>query len=408
MHAVYSMKSAPRTGAPTASLQNKEAVVRRKPLSDVPFNKMYSARSESDYIKQCLESGATAGDGAFTEKCQDLLESLLGCKKALLTTSCTHALEISALLLDIKPGDEILVPSFTFVSTVNAFVLRGARPIFVDIRADTLNMDNRLLSDLITERTKAIVPVHYAGIGCDMTEIMSVANSNNLVVIEDNAHGLLGEFEKQKLGTFGHLGALSFHQTKNFSCGEGGALLINDETFVERAEILREKGTNRSRFFRGQIDKYTWTDLGSSYLPSDILAAVLLAQLEERKIIQSKRQRLWEKYYLELESWSKQNGVTLPVVPNNCRQSFHMFYLLMPSLRIRSKFIEYLEKLSIGAVFHYMPLHTSPMGQSLGNKPGSCPVTEDVSDRLVRLPFFTGMTEDQQEKVLQAVVNFAA
>lgn len=375
-------------------------------LSEIPFNKMYAAEHTQAYIKQCLDSGSTAGDGTFTVKCQSLLQSLLKSRKVLLTTSCTHALEMSALLLDIQPGDEVIVPSFTFVSTVNAFILRGAKPVFIDIRPDTLNMDERLLSGLITNKTRAVVPVHYAGVGCNMSEINAIAKASNIAVVEDNAHGLLGKFQNQWLGSFGSMSTLSFHETKNFSCGEGGALLINDEHLIDRAEIIREKGTNRSRFFRGQVDKYTWTDLGSSYLPSDILAAALLAQLEERETIQSKRQKIWQKYFAELRSWSQQNNVILPSIPADCEQTYHLFYLVMPSLEQRTLFIEHLRKQSICSVFHYLPLHISPMGQKYGGKAGDCPVTEDLSDRVVRLPFFTGMTEQEQEKVIATILSF--
>ncbi|MEK7723398.1 MAG: dTDP-4-amino-4,6-dideoxygalactose transaminase, partial [Acidobacteriota bacterium] len=280
------------------------------------------------HIRDCIDSGYSAGDGAFTKKCHQFFEETLSVQKALLTTSCTHSLEMSALLLDIKPGDEVIIPSFTFVSTVNAFVLRGAKPIFVDIRPDTLNIDENLIETLITSKTKAIVVVHYAGVACEMDKIMEVAQKYNLAVIEDNAHGLFGKYKGRFLGTIGQMATQSFHETKNITCGEGGALLINDPKFIDRAEIIREKGTNRSRFFRGQVDKYTWVDIGSSYLPSDILAAYLFAQLEAYQDIQNKRQQIWETYNKSLQGWAEINKIALPTVPAECEQAFHMFYLI--------------------------------------------------------------------------------
>jgi len=298
------------------------------------------------------------------------------------------------------------VPSFTFVSTVNAFVVHGGRPVFADIRPDTLNMDESQLERLITSRTKAIVPVHYAGVGCEMDAILEIARRHGVAVIEDNAHGLFGRYKRKYLGTFGCMATQSFHETKNFTCGEGGALLVNDPRYVERAEIIREKGTNRSRFFRGEIDKYTWVDVGSSYLPSDILAAFLYAQLEARDSIQAKRRRIWEYYAERLKDWAEDNSVRLPVVPERCEQPFHMFYLLMPSLSQRQGLIEHLKERGILAVFHYQPLHLSDMGLRYGGKPGQCPVTESVSDRLLRLPFYNGLTEDDQVRVVDAIKEF--
>ena len=334
-----------------------------------------------------------------------LLERELGVPKALLTTSCTHALEMAALLLDIQPGDEVIVPSFTFVSTVNAFVLRGARPIFMDIRPDTLNIDETLIERRIGPRTRAIVPVHYAGVGCEMDAILDIAARHGLAVVEDNAHGLFGKYRERFLGTFGSLAALSFHETKNFICGEGGALLINDPRYIERAEILREKGTNRSRFFRGQVDKYTWVDVGSSYVLSDILAAFLLAQLESRTEVHAKRRRVWEFYRDHLWKWAEDRCVRLPVVPPWCSQSYHMFYLLLPSTERRNALISHLKARNILSVFHYVPLHTSEMGQRFGGRPGDCPVTESVSDRLLRLPFYNDLAEDEQMSVVEAILD---
>jgi dTDP-4-amino-4,6-dideoxygalactose transaminase len=347
-----------------------------------------------------------SGDGSFTKRCHELLEKSIGVRKALLTTSCTHALEMTALLLEIEPGDEIIVPAFTFVSSVNAFVLRGAKPIFADIRPDTLNIDENLLEDLITPVTKAIVVVHYAGVACEMDRILAIAERHGITVIEDNAHGLFGRYRDRNLGTLGRLATLSFHETKNFSCGEGGALLINDPNLIERAEILREKGTNRSRFFRGQVDKYTWVDLGSSYLPSDILAAVLYAQLEVRDGIQAKRRNIWERYRWQLDVWARRNGVSLPVVPDHCEQAYHMFYMLLPTLEDRQALIEHLRRNGIQAVFHYVPLHLSEMGRLFGGQEGQCPVTEHVSDRLLRLPFFFGLSEANQDRVVSAIADF--
>ena len=372
----------------------------------IPFNKPCFAGNEQQYIADAMATRHLSGDGTFTKKCHALLESLLSVKKVLLTTSCTHALEMCALLLDIKDGDEVIIPSFTFVSTVNAFVLRGAKPIFIDIRPDTLNMDTTQLKNLVTNKTKAVVPVHYGGIGCDMDEIHSVCDPPGIKIVEDNAHGLFGKFDGQLLGTFGSLATQSFHETKNFQCGEGGALIINDETLVERAEIIREKGTNRSRFFRGQVDKYSWVDLGSSYLPSDILAAFLYAQLEERETIQQRRKEIWDRYFLELKDWATSHGFRLPTVPANCEQSYHLFFLLLPNLEVRQKLIEHLAARSILAVYHYLPLHASTMGSTFGYKAGDYPVTEHVSDRLLRLPFFNNLTKDEQQQVIAALLQF--
>jgi dTDP-4-amino-4,6-dideoxygalactose transaminase len=360
-------------------------------MNKIPFNRSDIQGNELEYLKQAIDNGHISGDGIFTKKCNSLLEVELGVKKVLLTTSCTHALEMAAILLDIRPGDEVIVPSFTFVSTVNAFVLRGAKPVFADIRADTFNVNENKLEELITKKTKAIIPVHYAGVGCEMEIIMNIANKYDIPVIEDNAHGLFGKYKDRFLGTFGTFTTQSFHETKNFSCGEGGALLINDEKYIERAEIIREKGTNRSRFFRGEINKYSWVDIGSSYLPSDILAAILYAQLEQRELIQAKRKKIWENYYEHLDAWANKNDICLPTIPENCEHPYHMFYLLMPTLEKRTLFIQHLKKNGILAVFHYLPLHLSEMGKKFGGKVGDCSVTENISDRLVRLPFYNDL-----------------
>ncbi|HET6889371.1 MAG TPA: dTDP-4-amino-4,6-dideoxygalactose transaminase [Candidatus Udaeobacter sp.] len=372
----------------------------------IPFNRPFATGKEIDYIRAAIATPKFSGDGSFTSRCHALLEQSLGIQKALLTSSCTHALEMAALLLDIRPGDEVIVPSFAFPSAANAFVLRGARPVFMDIRADTLNIDESQIEQRITARTKAIFLVHYAGVGCEMDTIMAIARQHAIAVVEDNAHGLYGKYRGRYLGTFGQLAALSFHETKNFSCGEGGALLINDAQFNQRAEILREKGTNRSQFFRGEIDKYTWVDVGSSYLPADLLAAFLRAQLERRDQIQSKRRKIWETYAAELAAWAKTNGVRLPIVPPECEQSYHMFYAIMPSLESRQALISHLAGLGILAVFHYLPLHLSPMGLRFGGHQGDCPVTEDLADRLLRFPFFTGMSSSEQAQAIDAVCAF--
>jgi dTDP-4-amino-4,6-dideoxygalactose transaminase len=372
----------------------------------IPFNRANLTGNEFLYISKALETGHISGDGRFTRQCSALLERELGAAKALLTTSCTHALEMAALLLDIEPGDEVIVPSFTFVSTVNAFVLRGARPIFCDVRPDTLNIDDKQIEALVTPRTKAILAVHYAGVGCEMDSILAIGERHGIAVVEDNAHGLLGKYKGKYLGTFGCLATQSFHETKNFTCGEGGALLVNDTRFIERAEIIREKGTNRNRFFRGQVDKYTWVDLGSSYLLSDVLAAFLFAQLEHRKRIQVDRRRIWETYNEELAGWAFKNGAGLPFVPEHCEQPWHMFYVLMPSLEARQAFIAHLKQDDIVSVFHYVPLHLSEMGRKFGGKEGVCPVTERVSGCLVRLPFYNGLNEADQAHVVSAVLEF--
>jgi dTDP-4-amino-4,6-dideoxygalactose transaminase len=372
----------------------------------VDFNKPSLMGHELAYIQEAIERRHISGDGSFTKRCQEYLQEALGVPRVLLATNCTHALEIAALLLDIQPGDEVIVPSFTFVSTVNAFVLRGAKPVFIDIRQDTLNMDETRLEDLLTPRTRAILPVHYAGVGCEMDTIMGVAHYHDIPVVEDNAHGLFGKYKGRYLGTFGDMATQSFHETKNITCGEGGALLLNNPSFIERAEILREKGTNRSRFFRGMVDKYTWVDVGSSYVLSDILAAFLYAQLEVSQQIQENRRRVWNYYDQHLRDWALENGVQTPTVPDYCEQPYHMYYLLLPSLETRQAFIAALRQQGIYSVFHYLPLHLSDMGQKFGGKSGDCPVTESISDRLVRLPFYNTLTEEEQSRVVEAAIQF--
>jgi dTDP-4-amino-4,6-dideoxygalactose transaminase len=373
---------------------------------EIHFNRVSLLGRELEYISATMAIGQIAGDQAFSRKCQCLLEKELGVVRALVTTSCTHALEMAALLLEVQRGDEIIVPSFTFVSTANAFALRGARIVFADIRPDTLNLDESRIEGLITARTKAIVPVHYAGVGCEMDVIMNVARRHGLPVVEDNAHGLFGKYRGRWLGTFGCLAAQSFHQTKNITCGEGGALLVNDPCFVERAEIIREKGTNRSQFFRGQIDKYSWVDIGSSYVMSDVLAAFLLGQLELWRTIQERRRRIWEFYDGALASWAEDRGIRPPVIPPHCDQAYHMYYLLLPSAEKRGEFIAFMRKRGILTVFHYLPLHLSKMGRTFGGKEGDCPVCEDISGRLVRLPFYNDLDEATQTKVVKAIKEF--
>jgi dTDP-4-amino-4,6-dideoxygalactose transaminase len=373
----------------------------------IPFNNPVIVGKEMVYITQAISSGHISGDGLFTKKVSSLLENELGVPKALLTTSCTHALEMEAILLDIQPGDEVIIPDFTFVSTVNAFVLRGARPVFLDIRLDTLNLNETILEAAITPKTKAVVPVHYAGVGCEMDSIMEIANQHGIPVVEDNAHGLFGKYKGKYLGTFGVMAAQSFHETKNFTSGEGGALLINDSRFIERAEIIREKGTNRSRFFRGQVDKYTWVDIGSSFLPSDILAAFLYGQLEQREKIQLHRRNVWETYQVGLVDWAAAHNVRLPVVPDYCDQAYHMFYMLLTNLETRQRFLAHMREREINSVFHYLPLHLSDQGRNFGGYPGQFPATERISDQLVRLPLHNGLTGSEQEQIIEAVLDFS-
>jgi len=374
----------------------------------IPFNKPYLTGRETACLERAFANLQFAGDGPFTRDCARLIEQITGAPRALLTTSCTHALEMAALLLRVGPGDEVIVPSFTFVSTVNAFVLRGAKPVFIDVRPDTLNFDERQFAALITPRTRAVVVMHYAGVGCEMDAILATAARAGIAVVEDNAHGFGGRYRGRTLGTLGCLGTQSFHETKNFSCGEGGALLVNRPEFIERAEIIREKGTNRSRFFRGEVDKYTWVDVGSSYVMGDILAAFLLAQLEEMQDIQVRRRAIWEYYAAGLGGLTASHGVGLPVVPAHCEQAFHLFYLLARDPAERTALIAHLKAQGVHAVFHYVPLHTSDMGQRFGGRVGGCPVTEDVSGRLLRLPFFNLLTRAEQDAVIGAILAFYA
>lgn len=373
---------------------------------NIPFNKPYMTGKELWYISQAHASGHLAGDGQFTRKCSAWLEQRIGCQKALLTHSCTAALEMAAILADVQPGDEVIMPSYTFVSTANAFALRGATPVFVDIRPDTLNIDEARIEEAITPRTKAIVPVHYAGVGCEMDAIMDIARRHNLLVIEDAAQGIMSSYKCRPLGSIGHMAALSFHETKNIISGEGGALLINDRRFAERAEIIREKGTNRSQFFRGEVDKYTWVDIGSSYLPGEIVAAFLWAQMEEADVITKRRLDLWADYHRWFADLEKTGKVRRPIVPRECVHNAHMYYLLLPGLLQRTAFIERLKSRDINSVFHYIPLHSSPQGRSIGRAVGEMTNTGDAGDRLVRLPLWLGL-EGRLADVIAEVVAAA-
>ncbi len=357
-------------------------------------------------MQQAIATGRTCGDGPFTKRSQKFLEQKFSAQKVLLTTSCTSALEIAGLLCELKPGDEVILPSYTFVSTANAILLRGARPVFVDIRPDTLNLDERLLEDAITPRTTAIWPVHYAGVGCEMDEIIAVARRHELTVVEDAAQGVFASYKGRWLGTIGDLGCYSFHETKNFSCGEGGALLVNTKQFAHRAEIIREKGTNRSQFLRGQIDKYTWVDVGSSYVPSDLLAAFLLGQLEHMEQITAKRGSIVDGYTRQLSPLAERGLVRLPIVPEHSTSNHHMFHLLTANIEERTALIEHLKRAGIMAAFHYVPLHTSPVGRSLGGRDGALPITEDISARLVRLPLYYDMTEADVSVVARELCAF--
>jgi dTDP-4-amino-4,6-dideoxygalactose transaminase len=372
---------------------------------NIPFNKPYLGGKELWNIAQAHARGQLAGDGAFTKQCQAWLEQRTGSRKSLLTHSCTAALEMAAILADIQPGDEVIMPSYTFVSTANAFVLRGGVPVFVDIRPDTLNLDETKIEGAITPRTRAIVPVHYAGVGCEMDAIMDITRRHNLLVIEDAAQGVMASYKGKALGAIGHLGTLSFHETKNIISGEGGALLINDPALAERAEIIREKGTNRSQFFRGQVDKYTWLDIGSSYLPGEIIAAFLYAQMEEADAITVRRVALWERYHSAFAPLESAGRIRRPIIPDGCNHNAHMYYLLLRNLEDRTAFIETMKQLGINCVFHYVPLHSAPQGLAAGRAIGDLEVTNDLADRLVRLPLWLGL-EQQQERVIEAAERF--
>ena len=370
------------------------------------FNNPPFVGNELEYVRQAIDNQKICGDGPFTKKCSQWIESKTGTSKALLTTSCTHATEMAALLLDIKPGDEVIMPSYTFVSTADAFVLRGAKAVFVDIRPDTMNIDENLIENAITEHTKAIVPVHYAGVSCEMDKITELALKYNLKIVEDAAQGLLSTYKGKMLGTIGDFGCYSFHETKNYSMGEGGALLIRDPNYIEKAEIIREKGTNRSKFFRGQIDKYTWVDAGSSYLPSDLNAAYLWAQLEQADKIFDNRMKTWNLYYELLTDLQKQGVISLPVVPENCTHNAHMFYIKVKDLDERTHLIDFLKEQGILAVFHYIPLHTAPAGKKFGVFCGEDRYTTKESERLVRLPMYYGLEEEKVVYIANKIKDF--
>lgn len=366
----------------------------------IPFNKPSIIGNELEYIRDAVESGKISGDGKYSKKCHHLIEKITGSSRVLLTTSGTAALEMAALLIDTGPGDEIIMPSFTFVSTANAFVIRGAKPVFVDIHPDTLNLNERLIKDKLTEKTKAIVPVHYAGISCEMNAIMGIARRHGIPVVEDAAQAIGASYQQSPLGSIGDLGALSFHETKNISCGEGGALLINNEQFIERAEIIWEKGTDRKKFFRGEIDKYTWCDIGSSYLMSDILAAYLYAQLEKANEICQKRERIFNYYYDQLQPLEEEGKLRLPIIPADCISNYHILYILLNSRQKRDTVLRKLKEAGILAVFHYIPLHLSPMGKRFGYRQGDFPVTEDLSSRLIRLPLYHSLTLEEAQLII--------
>ena len=377
----------------------------RKLNIEVPFNKPYLTGKELEYMRESIESGNIAGDGAYTRMCESLLESTFDAKKVFLTNSCTDALEMASLLIGLQPGDEVIVPSYTFVSTVNAFVLRGAKPVFVDIREDTLNMDESKIDEKITDRTRAIFPVHYAGVACDMDATMDIAQRRNLYVVEDAAQGVNAKHNGRHLGTIGDMGTYSFHGTKNYTCGEGGAIAVNREYLIERASIVREKGTNRSKFLRGEVDKYTWVDVGSSYLLSDILAAFLYAQLENLEAIRTKRKQIFDFYYEGLKELEELGKLRLPVIPRDCETNYHMFHILLPSKSKRDSLMGKMRSAGVQAVFHYVPLHTSQMGAKFGYQRGDLPITESVSGRLLRLPLYPGLKKQEQEFVIEMLME---
>lgn len=373
----------------------------------IPFNRASLVGPELGYIGEAIANGLISGNGPFTARCERLLERELGAGRVILTTSCTDALEMTGLLLDLEEGDEVVLPTFTFVSCANAFALRRARPVFVDVLPGTLNLDPDAFERALGPRTRAVVAVHYAGVGCDMDRIGAVAAARGVTVIEDAAHGVFGRWRGRALGSFGRFATLSFHETKNFTCGEGGALVLNDAADVSRAEVLRDKGTNRARFGRGEVDKYTWTDLGSSFLPSEMLAAFLWAQLEARDAIVAARRAVWERYARGLAGWAERSGVTLPTFAAGAEPAWHMFQILLPTPEARRRLIAHLEARGILAVFHYVPLHLSTMGRRYGGRPGDCPVAEDASERLVRLPFYTSLAAAEQDEVIAAIEELA-
>ncbi len=372
----------------------------------IPFNLPPVTGDEKKYLDELFSIHKFSGDGEFTKKCNFWFEKEFECKKALLTTSCTHALEMAAILCDIKEGDEVIMPSYTFVSTANAFALRGAKIVFTDIRKDTMNMDENLIEDAITDKTKAIVPVHYAGVSCEMDRINEIAKKHNLFVVEDAAQGVMSRYKNKALGTIGDIGCYSFHETKNYQCGEGGAILINNENFIERSEIIREKGTNRSKFLRGQVDKYTWVDIGSSYLPSELNAAFLYAQLKSAKKINDDRLKSWNIYFERLQELKNKEVIELPFVPSHCKHNAHMFYIKVKDIKTRTKLISHLGNENILSVFHYIPLHSAPAGKKYGEFRGEDKYTTKESERLLRLPMYYGLKEDEVLKVCESIEKF--
>ena len=372
----------------------------------IPFNRADIGKHDIELLSESISAGHISGNGPFTKRAEEQITKTLGNDRTLLTTSCTHALEMSALLLRFKPGDEVIVPAFTFVSTASAFMLYGAKPVFVDVRQDTLNIDLDQAEAAITPRTRAICVVHYGGVACEMDRLTKLAKDHNLILIEDNAHGLFAKYRGKYLGTFGALATQSFHETKNITCGEGGALVINDASLAERAEILREKGTDRTKFLRGQVDKYTWVDVGSSWVISDLLAAILFGQLSRADEIYEQRMKIWNRYHNELQSWAAKHDVTLPTVPEGCEHTGHVYHLRFQRGDQRDKFIEYLKQLGIYTVFHYQPLHLSTVGRTLGGRDGQFPVTESAGDCLVRLPLFNSLTSDEQTYIIDSIKVF--
>lgn len=372
------------------------------------FNEPPYMGTELEYIKKAIENKKICGDGEFTKKCSQWIEDKTGVNKVLMTTSCTHATEMAALLLDIKPGDEVIMPSYTFVSTADAFVIRGAKAVFVDVRPDTMNIDEKLIENAITDKTRAIVPVHYAGVACEMDTIMDIANRNNLAVVEDAAQGIMASYKGRALGSIGDFGCFSFHETKNYSMGEGGALLIRDEDYVEKAEIIREKGTDRSKFFRGQVDKYRWVEYGSSYLPSELNAAYLWAQLEQAEAINNNRLNSWNSYYEQLKELQDKGKIELPYIPEGCEHNAHMFYIKAGNLAERTELIKTLKENDILSVFHYVPLHSAPAGIKYGRMAGEDKYTTKESERLLRLPMYYGLDEKDIEKITDVIKKFYA
>jgi dTDP-4-amino-4,6-dideoxygalactose transaminase len=373
----------------------------------IPFNRAQITSDDIELALNAVARGHTAGAGTYTSNCEKLIADSLGNDRALLTTSCTHALEMSALLLNLQPGDEVIVPSYTFVSTASAFALFGATPVFVDSDSRTLNINPELVEAAVTPRTRAMCVVHYGGVACDMEALGAIANRHNLILIEDNAHGLFARYKGRHLGTFGTLATQSFHETKNITCGEGGALIVNDANFVERAEILREKGTDRSKFLRGQVDKYTWVDIGSSWVMSDLLAAILYGQLQRADSINTQRVAIWNRYHADLAEWAEKYDVTRPHVPEGCEHVGHVYHLRFRQAEQRARFIDHMKQHGVSCVFHYQPLHVSPVGRRFGGFPGQCPVAEHAGDCLVRLPLFNSLSEEDQSRVIDAATSFA-